>query len=131
MHIKKTQWEAAEQEAVIRWAEYAKGRYPELKSLYHIPNGGSRNALEAANLKRQGVRAGVPDLCLPAPKGKYAGLYIEMKAGNNKPTQKQTEWLSMLARQGYAAVVCYGADEAIKTIESYLKLGGQNNEQCK
>lgn len=118
-----THYESAEQETVIRWAEYAEGKYPELKLLYHIPNGGSRNVKEAANLKRQGVKAGVPDLCLPATKGKYAGLYIEMKAGNNKPTQKQLEWLEMLKRQGYAAVVCRGADEAIKTIESYLKLG--------
>lgn len=81
--------EATEQQAVIRWAGYMSGRYPELELLYHIPNGGSRNKIEAANLKQQGVKSGVPDLCLPVGKGKYNGLYIEMKFGRNKPTKNR------------------------------------------
>lgn len=28
--------------------------HPELELLYHVPNGGSRNRLEAANLQKQG-----------------------------------------------------------------------------
>lgn len=28
-------------------------------------------------IKRQGVRAGVPDLCLPVSRGKYHALYIQ------------------------------------------------------
>ena len=64
--------EATEQETVIQWCRWHEGKYPELKLIYHVPNGGSRNTLEAANLKRQGVKAGVPDLCLPVPKN---GLY--------------------------------------------------------
>ena len=66
--------EATEQEALITWCRIFENRYPELKMIYHIPNGGSRNRLEAANLKRQGVKAGVPDLCLPVPKDGYHGL---------------------------------------------------------
>lgn len=46
------QHEAREQEALFRWADFAAGTIPELKLLYHIPNGGSRNKAEAANLKR-------------------------------------------------------------------------------
>lgn len=75
------QHEAREQEALFRWADFAAGTMPELKLLYHIPNGGSRNKAEAANLKRQGVKAGVPDLFLPVPRGGYHGLYIELKFG--------------------------------------------------
>lgn len=56
--------EAEEQIAIMNWAEYNMGKYPELKYLYHTPNGGSRNSAEARNLKKQGVKAGVPDLCL-------------------------------------------------------------------
>lgn len=56
---KKQQHEAAEQEKLFRWAAFMEGRFPVLGLLHHIPNGGSRNRLEAANLKRQGVKAGV------------------------------------------------------------------------
>jgi hypothetical protein len=43
--------EATEQETLIQWCEWQQGKYHELELLYHIPNGGSRNKLEAANLK--------------------------------------------------------------------------------
>mgnify|MGYP004433785991 CR=1 FL=1 len=42
-----------------------------------------RDARTAANLKRQGVKAGVPDLHLPVARGGYNGLYIELKVGSN------------------------------------------------
>ena len=74
--------EADEQCAVIEYCEYL--RIP----VYHIPNGGTRNKIEAANLKRQGVKSGVPDLCFPLARGKYHGLYIEMKVDSNKTTKK-------------------------------------------
>lgn len=115
--------EATEQERLISWAGWQHNKYPELKLLYHVPNGGSRNTLEAANLKRQGVKAGVPDLCLPVARQGHHGLYIEMKWGKNKVTENQSQWLEELRRQGYKAVVCYGSDEAIRVIEEYLDKG--------
>lgn len=117
--------EATEQERLISWAQWQHNRFPELKLLFHIPNGGSRNTLEAANLKRQGVKAGVPDLFLPVARGTYHGLFIEMKWGKNTVTDKQDEWLHDLTVQGYKAAVCYGADEAMDIITNYLENGGQ------
>ena len=114
------QAEAQEQEALFNWAWLYRGFCPEIALLYHIPNGGKRDAKEAANLKRQGVKAGVPDLCLPVPRGGFHGLYIELKAGTNKPTEKQTEWLAALDKQGYATFVCYGWQQAKEVIEKYL-----------
>ena len=107
--------EGQEQEAVID--------YCELKSIpvYAIPNGGSRDVREARNLKRQGVKAGVPDLCIPIPKGQYAALYIEMKRIRfSKTSQEQKDWIELLNKEGNMAVICHGADEAIKTINRYL-----------
>ena len=75
--------EATEQERVINWATFYAKDFPELDLLHHIPNGGSRNQLEAANLKRQGVKAGVPDLCLPVARNGKHGLYVEMKWEQN------------------------------------------------
>lgn len=119
--VKNMQHEAREQQALFAWSALSVGKYPELALLYHIPNGGSRNKIEAANLKRQGVKAGVPDICLPVARGGYHGLYIELKAGRNKATEKQRQWLTALEREGYQAVVCYGWEVAKKAIEDYLK----------
>jgi len=113
--------EATEQEALMQWCSWQQSKYPELALIYHIPNGGSRNALEAANLKRQGVKAGVPDLCLPVARGGFHGLYIEMKYGKNKTTENQKKWLKALQEQGYCTIVCYGAEEAKQVISRYFK----------
>lgn len=119
--------EGNEQEALFRWAAFVRGRFPEIDLLYHIPNGGSRNRLEAANLERQGVKSGVPDLCLPVARGKYHGLYIEMKYGKNKTSENQRKWLTALQKQDYAVAVCYGWQEAQELITKYLQLGGKDN----
>lgn len=115
------QWEAAEQTALFRWAGLMSGQFPEIEMLYHIPNGGSRNKIEAAHLKQQGVKAGVPDLCLPVSRGEYHGLYIELKYGKNKPTENQKRWIKLLRSQNYKAEVAYGWEEASKIILEYLK----------
>lgn len=111
-----------EQKAVIDWCRLALGRYPELGLLYHVANGGSRNKAEAARLKAAGVKSGVPDLCLPIPRQQYHGLYIEMKANGGKPSPEQLAWIEALNQQGYAALVCRGAEVAIRYLEDYLRL---------
>lgn len=116
------QHEAREQEALFRWVAFARSGMPDLDMLYHIPNGGSRNRKEAYNLKLQGVRAGVPDLCLPVARGKFHGLYIELKYGTNKPTALQKQWMKRLENQGYAVAVCYGWEQAKEHLEKYLNL---------
>lgn len=115
--------ESVEQTCLFRWAGYMMGKYPELKLMYHIPNGGSRNKKEAANLKMQGVKAGVPDICLPVARGKWHSLYIEMKAGKNKCSNAQKEWIADLTRENNMAAVCYGWEAASRVIEDYLGYG--------
>lgn len=108
--------------ALFQWAALEQGRYPELRLLFHVPNGGKRGKVEAARLKAAGVKAGVPDVCLPVPRGGYHGLYIELKAGKNRPTADQTAWLTGLGQNGYRAAVCCSLDEATREIEAYLGL---------
>ena len=66
---------------IFEWAQLMTGKYPELYLLYHIPNEGKRSIYYGAKLKREGLKSGVPDICLPIPKGQYCGLYIELKVG--------------------------------------------------
>lgn len=105
---------------MFSWARLAAGRFPELKFMFHIPNGGGRNKIEAANLKRQGVKAGVPDICLPVSRNGYHGLWIELKVGKNRTTEHQDEYISFLSAQGYDVAVCYGMEDAAKKIVEYL-----------
>lgn len=112
--------EGAEQETVFSWARLNEGRYPCLKTLHHIPNGGMRNRGEAAKLKRQGVKAGVADLFLPHASSGCHGLYIELKAKGGVVSREQTEFLEAVSRAGYMAAVCFGAQSAICLLEKYL-----------
>lgn len=115
--------EADEQKALIEWAAWASGKHPELELLYHIPNGGSRHPAEAVRLKEQGVKAGVPDLCLPVPKNCFHGLFIEMKYGNGRLSDKQKQWIHDLLKNQYAVYVCYTMEEAKTAICNYLGIG--------
>lgn len=122
MPINQTPTEAQEQAALIRWAHFQRARYPELELLYHVANGGSRHKLEAVHLKEQGVRAGVPDLCLPVARGRYHGLYIELKRQKGgRLSVAQAEWLRALQAQGYRTAVCAGWESARDTIMDYLR----------
>lgn len=114
--------EDTEQINVVSWANWNVNRYPELRWLFHVPNGGSRNKQEAVKFKQMGVKAGVSDLHLPYPKGIYCGLFIEMKYGNNRQQDTQKEFLADMAAAGHFVATCYSAEEAIKVIEEYLNL---------
>lgn len=112
--------ESVEQINLFRWAALQECKFPELILLHHIPNGGKRNITTAKRLKMEGVKAGVPDIFLPVSRGQYHGLYIELKAGNNKTTENQDVWISRLQKQGYQVNVCYGWEEASTVITDYL-----------
>lgn len=80
--------------ACMEWAELASGRYPLLRRLIHVPNGGKRSKGEAGKMKAMGVKKGVPDLLLPLPSGIYSGLAAELKAPGGKTSPEQNEWLA-------------------------------------
>ncbi len=116
-----TPTENAEQAALFQWAELASGAHPELRLLHAIPNGGLRDARTAVTLKRTGVKSGVPDICLPVPKGGHGALYIELKRQKGGVlSANQKVWLDRLNQAGNRAVVCKGWDEAREAIEQYL-----------
>ncbi|MEE0776532.1 MAG: VRR-NUC domain-containing protein [Bacillota bacterium] len=109
------------QMALFRWAESMQHLLPDLRYMYHTPNGGHRNEREGAKFKRMGVKPGVPDICLPAPRGQYHGLYIELKYGRNKTTASQVAYLDYLRQQGYGTAICYDWTAAAEIIVKYLK----------
>ncbi len=113
--------EHAEQAALFRWAAMASARHPALHLLHAIPNGGHRDIRVARKLKAEGVKRGVPDLCLPVARGGFHGLYIELKALDGTATREQRRWVVALRLQGYRAEVCRGWCEARALIVAYLQ----------
>lgn len=114
--------EEEEQIMLFSWAETVEAQHPELRLLFHIPNGGKRGKAEAARFKRAGVRAGVSDLFLPVPRGRFHGLWIEMKAMDGRTSEEQLNWLTEMGLQGYATTICYGFVHARETILRYLEV---------
>lgn len=119
-----TEWQPSEEQeqmTVIEWSRLMAKQFPDLEDLIHVPNGGLRSKSEAVRLKRLGVRPGVSDLFLPAPVGKYHGLWVEMKrrkGGRLEPEQK--DWIDRMNAKGYLAMRADGSDEACDIIYKYL-----------
>lgn len=114
------------QAALFRFARMQEAVFPEWKMLLHVPNGAhlAGGKISGWKLKQEGVKNGVPDITLQVPRGRYAGLWIELK--NDKPkgvvSVEQKAWIAALREHGYAATVCFGWLEARDVIERYLAL---------
>lgn len=117
--------ETTEQIRLFDWARLHEKFIPELKLLHHIPNEGIRT--NGPVLKAAGLKAGVPDVCLPVARRDFNGLYIEMKYGKNKPTKEQEEVMAQLIEQGYKVCVCYSFEDAREVIRHYLAKSDEFN----
>lgn len=67
--------------------------------LFSVPNGGSRHKLEAINLKKEGLKAGVADLVLLLAGG--TTVFIELKYGKNGQSVKQREFECLVKKLGF------------------------------
>ncbi len=116
--------ESVEQQRLFMWARMEEGRFPELKWLHHIANEGKRSRAAGGRLKAEGLKKGVPDICLPIPRGEYHGLYVELKRQKGStPTAEQCDWMDGLNEQGNCVCWCRGWEAAAKAIADYLKRG--------
>lgn len=85
------------QQACVRWFDL---QYPQRsKLLFAVPNGGSRNEIEAAKMKREGVRAGVSDLIFLTPSG--TPIFLEFKTIKGKQSENQKAWETLVKMFGY------------------------------
>jgi len=99
---------------------------------FAIPNGGSRHKLEAINLKREGVKSGVSDLCVIL---KNKVLFIEMKRPAKRlksgklstagiiVSEYQKQFLESISKSEVCeGIVCYGFDEAKNFIDTQIQI---------
>jgi hypothetical protein len=95
------------QQACVKWFDL---QYPELyRNLWAIPNGGNRNAVTGAIMKREGVRPGVSDLMFY-----YKGQLtcIEMKKPGDGTRRsgtmsiEQIKFINAMDKEGAKTYVC-------------------------
>lgn len=115
----------------MRWKAAAMRRHPDLRLLFHVPNGGARDIQTAARLKKEGVVPGVPDYLLLVPRSGYHGMAIELKRRNGGVlSAAQIEIIELLNGHGYYAAVAGGWESARDLILQYLN-GGIGNERAR
>lgn len=112
-----------EQVALMQWAAWETARHGELRWLHAIPNAGAgAQRGQAGKMKAEGAKPGVPDLCLPVPRGNYHGAYIEMKrVRGSVMSEDQGCWRDHLKASGYAHCVAKGFAEARDFLLAYLE----------
>lgn len=112
--------ETSEQIALLEYCDMMANQDWRWGLIYHIPNQGKRSPWIGKLLKRMGLRAGMPDLCLPWPNSAYPGLYIEMKSetGTLSPNQKVRR--ELLIRAGYCWCEARSFEQAKSIIQAHL-----------
>lgn len=110
--------EHEEQVMLFKWASLRR----DLDVMYAIPNGGHRDIRVAVKLKAEGVKPGVPDICLPVARNGHHGLYIELKRRKyGRVSEDQLKWIEALMHEGYDCAVCCGWEAARDVINGYLE----------
>lgn len=86
-------------------------------SIFSVPNGGTRNKLEAIKLKSTGMKAGVSDLIVVMPE---IVLFVEVKTETGKQSDKQKEFEIIISKLGFKYYLVRSLDEFKIIINSYL-----------
>lgn len=103
------------QQAVVKWFRM---QYPRF-IIAAVPNGGFRNAREAAIMQREGVLAGFADLVVIARRNV---LFLEMKTTKGQQSDKQKEFQNKVSKLGFEYIVCRSFEQARLAIERWLKV---------
>lgn len=124
--IAKSGSEHSQQAALFAQAALSVGKYPMLRWMFAVPNGGDRGNDAATRnirggiMKAEGVKPGVYDIFLPYAAHGCHGLFIEMKKQNGVISHLQKQFGQAMTENGYAQIVCYSWVQAWQVIEQYL-----------
>lgn len=126
VRVRTKRSEHDEQAALFDLCATYEGRFPILRWVFAIPNGALcgfaqitkrngrtfRYSPQGEKLKREGRKAGVPDIHLPMQAHGYIGLWIEMKLPGETPSAEQKIWQNGLRDLGHFVTLAYSTDEA-------------------
>lgn len=114
-------------------ADYLRYQYPTVIYRFDLAADLKLTMGQASKHKRLQRYRGYPDLFIAEPKGKYGGLFLEIKKAGTKILKKdgrlvadehireQFDMLADLRQRGYAAEFGIGFEGAKKLIDDYMK----------
>jgi hypothetical protein len=99
--------EAQLQKSVVEWLGVLEAQRH--LRFFAVPNGGQRHVLAGANLKKQGMRRGVPDLVVLV-RGRT--VFWELKSAKGTVRPEQAEWAEWLRANRYEYALIRSLDDA-------------------
>jgi VRR-NUC domain len=110
---------AAPSEHEIQTALLDALRYAARPDSYHfsIPNAGRRSFRIAAQMKAEGLKAGIADLCFMLPDGRAA--WLEMKKRGGSLSVAQRGFGAICTRLGHPWAVAYSVEEAFEILADW------------
>jgi hypothetical protein len=111
---RRAQPEAAIQRAVFEHIAYRKVAGWQFWS---TPNAAKRSLRMGGELKAQGMTAGVGDVSIVSPTGRYHELEIKTAIGRLSPAQRERQ--DELKQSGVICAVAYGLDAALAILSGW------------
>lgn len=109
------------QKACVKWFRL---QYPKYKLLlFSVPNGGTRDAITAANLKAEGVVPGVADLILLYSNGFYPYLCFRFDTEERNTILGANKWQHSIESVGGRYLVVSNFDGFREAVNDYFKEG--------
>lgn len=97
-------------------------KFPFLKYIFAIPNGGARHIAVAKKMKAEGVKRGVPDIFIPITVRTSPGMFLETKTSIGRQSPEQKEYEAFLVSELYMYAVCKSVEELLFETENYLNI---------
>lgn len=111
---------ASEDDVQIAFIDYCRRQRDERRLTLHIPNEAKRSEFGHARMVRKGLIPGAADNFIPAARGGWNGLWLELKAKGKKPTRAQIAFGVDMNAAGYAWAWADSIDLAMSITERYM-----------
>jgi hypothetical protein len=112
------------QRALFEWARMpcTVRELPGIELLEGSMNGVKLSTAQAGKAKAAGMLKGSHDVRLPVARGRWIGLSIELKYGDNTPTEEQLKIGTQLEAEGWRVHFVWDWLEAVRLITEFLSL---------
>lgn len=118
------------QASLFNYCTIFENQFPQLKTMFAIPNGfwaagsGKRKFALMNKYKAEGLKPGIPDICLPLPSadGKWNVLFLECKKPGEKLNDNQKKIHQLFNSKGIRVEIFYSRSEALNIISNHLKI---------
>ena len=106
--------------AIFEWVALRRATDSRYELVYHVPNGGARTKHAGRQLKREGVKRGVWDICIDVPCRNFHGAKVEVKRFGGKLSDEQVDYGRAVGKLGYKCFVAFCVGDFIKFMEWYF-----------